>query len=101
MLLFNFLISELALNLLFFCKGNLKPSHQISAQSPIHVSIEPPAGLAAAWFMNLSHLQAPRNALHSFLSACAYLVVLVLLTLPFIMPCKVFLTNHHVGYCLR
>lgn len=98
---FNFPISELALNLLFFCKGDIKPSHQINAQSSIHVTIEPPAGLTAAWFMNLSHLQSSRNALHSFLSACVYLVVLVLLTLPFIVPYKVFLTNHHAGYCLH
>jgi len=26
------------------------------------------------------------------------LVVLVLLTLPFVMPCKAFFTNYHVGY---
>lgn len=101
MLLFTLLISELALNLLFFFKGNIKLSHQINAQTPIHVTIEPPAGLTAAQFMNLSHLQSSRNALHSFLYACAYLVVLMLLTGPFIMPYKVFLTNCCVGYCLH
>lgn len=97
----NFLISELALNSLLFCKGDIKPSHQTNAQTPIHVIIEPPAGVAAAWFMNLSDLQSSRNAFHLFLSACAYLLVLVLLTLPFIIPCKVFLTKYQVGYCLH
>lgn len=101
MVLFTLLISEFALNMLFFFKGNIKLSHQINAQSPIHITRKAPAGLTAAQFMNLSHLQSSRNALHSFLYACAYLVVLMLLTGPFIMACKVFLTNCCVGYCLH
>lgn len=100
MVLFTLLISELALNILFFFKGNIKLSHQINAQSSIHITSEPPAGLTAAQSMNLSHLQSSRNALHSFLYACAYLLVLMLLTGPFIMPYKMFLTNCCVGYCL-
>lgn len=101
MVLFTLLISELALNMLFFFKGNIKLSHQINAQSPIPITSKAPAGLTAAQFVNLSHLQSSRNALHSFLYACAYLVVLMLLTGPFIMPYKEFLTNCCVGYCLH